>query len=132
VKTGHQLVVIDFEYAGYNSRGYDIANHFCEWTYNYHSDNDAVMDMNMYPSVEEQTRFLTSYIHAAKSDMQVKDLMMEVALWRMGPHLFWGLWGLVQANMSEIDYDYFLYSSFRINNFRRDLENAINGTVELV
>lgn len=22
---------VDYEYAGFNYRGYDIANHFCEW-----------------------------------------------------------------------------------------------------
>ena len=25
------LVFIDFEYCAYNYRGFDIANHFCEW-----------------------------------------------------------------------------------------------------
>lgn len=35
-----QLVVIDFEYCSYNYRGFDFANHFCEWTYDY-SNQDA-------------------------------------------------------------------------------------------
>lgn len=29
------LVFIDFEYCAYNYRGFDIANHFCEWAYDY-------------------------------------------------------------------------------------------------
>ena len=27
--------LIDFEYASYNFRSFDHANHFCEWMYNY-------------------------------------------------------------------------------------------------
>lgn len=30
-----ELVLIDFEYCSYNYRGFDIANHFIEWQYNY-------------------------------------------------------------------------------------------------
>jgi len=29
------IVLIDFEYCSYNYRGFDIANHFIEWTYDY-------------------------------------------------------------------------------------------------
>ena len=30
-----ELVVIDFEYCSYNYRGFDVANHFLEWQYDY-------------------------------------------------------------------------------------------------
>ncbi|CAB0017013.1 unnamed protein product [Nesidiocoris tenuis] len=33
--TSDSLVVIDFEYCSYNYRGFDFANHFCEWFYDY-------------------------------------------------------------------------------------------------
>jgi thiamine kinase-like enzyme len=33
-----ELQIIDFEYAGYNPKGYDIANHFCEWCFDYQSN----------------------------------------------------------------------------------------------
>jgi choline/ethanolamine kinase len=33
-----KLVLIDFEYCSYNYRGFDLANHFCEWSYNYNVD----------------------------------------------------------------------------------------------
>nr|XP_014720035.1 choline/ethanolamine kinase isoform X3 [Equus asinus] len=29
------LMLVDFEYSSYNYRGFDIANHFCEWVYDY-------------------------------------------------------------------------------------------------
>ncbi|KAI8637450.1 kinase-like domain-containing protein [Parasitella parasitica] len=115
-----ELVVIDFEYAGYNPRAVDIANHFCEWMYDYHSDDSATMHLNQYPSFEEQSLFLASYLHT-QNDALVRELQKEVDQWKMACHLFWGLWGLVQASQSEIDFDYFKYSMQRIDEFRANL-----------
>lgn len=30
-----RISLIDFEYCSYNYRGFDLANHFCEWMYEY-------------------------------------------------------------------------------------------------
>ncbi|KAG6008431.1 hypothetical protein E4U21_004453 [Claviceps maximensis] len=58
-----QLIVIDFEYAAANVPGLEFANHFTEWTYNYH---DAVSpyacNHERYPSPEEQRRFIKAYV----------------------------------------------------------------------
>ncbi|CEP16089.1 hypothetical protein [Parasitella parasitica] len=116
-----ELVVIDFEYAGYNPRAVDIANHFCEWMYDYHSDDSATMHLDQYPSLEEQCLFLASYLATGKDNVLVTELQKEVDLWKMACHLFWGLWGLVQASQSEIDFDYFYYSMQRIDEFRASL-----------
>ncbi|CAO3573810.1 unnamed protein product [Mortierella alpina] len=59
-----ELVVIDFEYAGYNTRGFDIGNHFCEWTADYHSDRPSVLHPDRYPSKSEQLNFLEAYMEA--------------------------------------------------------------------
>ncbi|KAI4947935.1 hypothetical protein J4E86_008452 [Alternaria arbusti] len=58
-----QLVVIDFEYANANLPGLEFANHFTEWTYNYH-DADVPWRCNTkyYPTVEEQHRFIRAYL----------------------------------------------------------------------
>ncbi|KAM7209672.1 choline kinase [Naviculisporaceae sp. PSN 640] len=58
-----QLIVIDFEYAAANVPGLEFANHFSEWTYNYH---DPVMshacNTSKYPTAEEQERFIRAYV----------------------------------------------------------------------
>ncbi|KAI9258191.1 kinase-like domain-containing protein [Phascolomyces articulosus] len=140
-KTG-ELVVVDFEYAGYNPRGFDIANHFCEWMYDYHGPNPASMDLDQFPTDEEQLRFLTAYIEADNEeeqheedsetkinnmtkDMDAKTLQQEVLRWIMVPHLMWALWGLVQASQSEIDFDYFHYFTQRLQRFRKHLYEAL-------
>jgi choline kinase len=58
-----QLIVIDFEYAGPNVRGYEFANHFIEWTYNYHDPQEShVCNASKYPTPEEQRRFIQAYV----------------------------------------------------------------------
>ncbi|OAA40052.1 Protein kinase-like domain protein [Metarhizium rileyi] len=58
-----QLVVIDFEYAGPNVPGLEFANHFTEWTYNYHDPvTSHACNHERYPTPEEQRRFIKSYV----------------------------------------------------------------------
>jgi len=58
-----RLVVIDFEYANANTRGLEFANHFTEWCYNYHHpDRSFACNANMYPTPEEQYRFVRAYV----------------------------------------------------------------------
>ncbi|KAF4124407.1 choline kinase [Geosmithia morbida] len=58
-----QLIVIDFEYAGANMLGQEFANHFTEWTYNYHDVKTPwACTPAGYPTLEEQRRFVKAYI----------------------------------------------------------------------
>lgn len=53
-----KLALIDFEYCSYNYRGFDLANHFCEWSYNYNVEvypNFAFTPKDL-PSQEEMVR----------------------------------------------------------------------------
>ncbi|XP_026475263.1 choline/ethanolamine kinase isoform X2 [Ctenocephalides felis] len=51
-----ELVLIDFEYCSYNYRGFDLANHFIEWTYDYsNADYPYFYDRpEDYPTEEQQ------------------------------------------------------------------------------
>ena len=58
-----QLVVIDFEYAAANTPGLEFANHFTEWTYNYHDDTAPhACNHKLYPTPEEQRHFIKAYV----------------------------------------------------------------------
>lgn len=39
----------DYEYASYNHIAFDIANHFCEMTADYHTETPHVLDFSKYP-----------------------------------------------------------------------------------
>lgn len=55
--------MIDFEYATANVVGYEFANHFAEWCYNYHDESlSHVCQTRYYPTVEEQHRFIKAYV----------------------------------------------------------------------
>lgn len=61
--THKQLIVIDFEYSSANTPGLEFANHFTEWCYNYHDEKKPyAMHSNLYPTPEEQDRFIRAYI----------------------------------------------------------------------
>ncbi|ORY07980.1 kinase-like protein [Basidiobolus meristosporus CBS 931.73] len=110
-KKTNELIVIDFEYSGYNYRAYDIANHFCEWTADYLSEEPHFLRLDKYPSKEEQYNFLSAY-------EKIEKLYKEVNQFAPASHLLWGLWGLVQASQSGIEFDYFKYGMQRLEQFR--------------
>jgi choline/ethanolamine kinase len=51
-------VPIDFEYCAYNYRAFDLANHFCEWVYDYSNKQppNFFETKENYPSREQQVR----------------------------------------------------------------------------
>lgn len=58
-----QLVVIDFEYANADPRGYEFGNHFNEWCYNYHHpEKPYAFNASWYPTPDEQYRFMRAYV----------------------------------------------------------------------
>ncbi|KAJ1975134.1 hypothetical protein H4R35_003285 [Dimargaris xerosporica] len=132
-----ELVVIDFEYAGYNYRGFDIANHFSEWTADYHSDTPHALDFDRYPTEEEQHMFLNAYIDEQlrlnpdrypefqqPRPQALADLITEITCLRLATHVFWGLWGLIQASESNIDFDYLEYAHQKLCAFQREIQQC--------
>ncbi|KAK9448725.1 kinase-like domain-containing protein [Limtongia smithiae] len=100
------LVVIDFEYASPNVRGYDISNHFCEWMSDYHHPERAQdIHSEKFPNQEEQLRFIESYVtHGIESyddmdkiEREIKDLHNQTMIWRPAIHLGWCMWGIISA-----------------------------------
>ena len=59
-----QIIVVDFEYASPNAAAFDIANHFHEWTANYHGDTPALLNPSLYPKLHERHNFYRAYLEA--------------------------------------------------------------------
>ncbi|KAJ2122266.1 hypothetical protein IW147_003562 [Coemansia sp. RSA 720] len=148
LKQTGELVVVDFEYAGYNYRGFDIANHFCEWMADYHASDPHLLDPASYPTQDQRRGFLRTYIKSnafldanmranpsvVESEIddgalravsmseervynEVVEMEREVAMFVPASHLHWGVWGLVQAASSEIEFDYAGYAAQRLSLF---------------
>lgn len=132
-----QYIVIDFEYAAPNPRGYDVANHFHEWRANYHhpTHSHSLQPHFPYPSIEQREEFYRAYLSievdssggetvGRRTDVardRIARLEREVRIWSPACSIFWALWGIVQAEeqikgvlagtQDKFDFDY-LVSDF--------------------
>lgn len=142
------MVFIDYEYCAYNYRGFDIANHFCEWMYDYsypeHPYFKALPDD--YPSVAHQRLFIERYLatyHACRPASQepeppeslstVDHVLHEARVFTLASHLFWTLWSIFNAHTSKIKFGYWEYGQARLDAFmalKQELlhaDRAVNG-----
>ncbi|XP_038562183.1 choline kinase alpha isoform X2 [Micropterus salmoides] len=122
-----KLMLIDFEYSSYNYRGFDIGNHFCEWMYDYNCDEFPFFKVNAqaYPSKAQQLHFIESYLRefdqgfdnlSEEDQMKVKEeLYVEVNRFSLASHFFWGLWSIIQARLSTIEFGYLEYALARFD-----------------
>lgn len=114
-KESRRLEFVDLEYGEYNYRGFDIGNHFCEF-----AGFDYGIIEQKYPGEALQYGFFHAYLKAMGLPHDREDLermFVEVNLFSLASHFFWGLWALVQAKISTIDFDYLAYSKQRFDAF---------------
>ncbi|XP_008212901.1 choline/ethanolamine kinase isoform X2 [Nasonia vitripennis] len=117
-----ELVVIDFEYCSYNYRGFDVANHFLEWQYDYTSaDYPFFTERSGSGSTKEQKlNFIRSYLRSAGKEGQAEEdrMMAEIKLFSLASDLFWGLWSIVNAKLSQIPFGYWDYAVARLRHYQ--------------
>ncbi|NXL40602.1 CHKB kinase, partial [Glaucidium brasilianum] len=113
-----KLMLIDFEYSSYNYRGFDIGNHFCEWVYNYTHDSWPFFKASPehYPSRQQQLHFIRHYLsedsgrrrdttHEEQARIE-EEMLTEINRFALASHFFWGLWSVLQAKISTIEFGY--------------------------
>jgi len=115
-----RLHLIDFEYGAFGPRGYDIANHFCEWA-------GFECDYQRYPSEAQQRAFCAAYLAQAGEERPgaVEALLLEVQVYSLASHLFWGIWSLIQTHYSQLEFDYLDYHLLRLDKFRLDRQRIL-------
>jgi len=122
---GAQL--IDFEYGWFSYLGHDLANHFCEYA---GFDFAACLDRD-YPVGLKKLPTVRCYCDAAfksSSSPDASSLVKELAAllprddaeyaalcdaldkFALAPSAFWGLWSVLQAKHSPIDFDFAQYA----------------------
>ena len=118
-----EVLFIDFEYGGFDFRGFDLANHFCEF---------AGYDFDVgkwYPSKAKQQLFFRAYVAAtggvpaaAQAQPGGEDEFFEalydiVCRFALTSNFFWGLWAIIQARHSPIDFDFMEYARMRFKGY---------------
>jgi len=124
------VTIIDYEYATAAPAAFDIANFFAEW-----AGPDG--EIACMPSHSQRKDFVQYYVRSFHSytknnnsstvntkaepdvdlEADVETLMQQVDLYRGLPGFYWGVWGLIQAGISEIDFDYTSYAARRFGEF---------------
>ncbi|KAM9481848.1 choline/ethanolamine kinase isoform 2-T2 [Clarias gariepinus] len=119
-----KLMLIDFEYSSYNFRGFDFGNHFCEWVYNYTYDKWPFFKANLenYPSREQQLHFFKNYLSESedtvcKDQAAMEQMIVEANRFALASHFFWGLWSIIQARISNIEFGYMDYAQHRFDSY---------------
>jgi len=137
----HQIIVVDFEYASPNPAAFDIANHFHEWSANYHSSTPHILNSSRYPTLQERHNFYLAYMtqsvvscslppEVLDEDIiegELEKIDRQVRAWSPASHAMWAVWGIVQAkediegkDSSEPEFDYIRYAQCRMEGFRRE------------
>lgn len=112
---------IDYEYATPSPAAFDIANHFAEW-------GGFDCEHHLLPTRSQRRDFINEYVrsyfsHLRKDGSQVDEeaeasrLFDEVDVYRGVPGFYWGIWALIQAQISQIDFDYASYAEIRLGEY---------------
>uniref|UniRef100_A0A671YA95 Ethanolamine kinase n=1 Tax=Sparus aurata TaxID=8175 RepID=A0A671YA95_SPAAU len=120
-----KLMLIDFEYSSYNYRGFDFGNHFCEWMYDYTYNQWPFFKASPenYPTREQQLCFIRAYLAEQKKHSNItmdqtqteEDLIIEANRFALASHFLWGLWSIIQAKISKIEFGYMDYAQCRFD-----------------
>ena len=109
---------IDYEYATACPAAFDIANHFAEW-------GGYDCDYTMLPSRSVRKSFVEEYLRTLPTEPRIASLKGDVAETMLNqiddfrgiPGLYWGIWALIQATISQIDFDYASYAEVRLGEY---------------
>lgn len=115
------VTFIDYEYAVPSPAAFDLANHFAEW-------GGFDCDFSVLPTRSQRRAFIEEYIRAyfplspgeeekEGAAQAIERLMTEVDVFRGVPGFYWGIWALIQATISEIDFDYASYAEVRLGEY---------------
>ncbi|KAL5291521.1 CHKA family protein [Megaselia abdita] len=132
--TEPDLIIIDFEYCAYNYRGFDLANHFVEWIFDYTNTSHPFYFhyKQQYPTKEQSREFICTYLRKLNeldddiivsegnytpSTEEIDGVEKEVRVFTLVSHLFWSLWAIVNVHQN-IEFGYWDYAISRLNDYK--------------
>ena len=108
---------IDYEYTTPAPASFDIANHFAEW-------GGFDCDFSVLPTRRVRRAFLRAYLesfslHRNQSfkEADLDTLFAQIDDFRGVPGFYWGIWALIQAQISLIEFDYKNYAEVRLGEY---------------
>jgi ethanolamine kinase len=98
-----------------------------------------------YPNIETQKVFFSHYLadptstsgssssppRVDLSPEQLERLSAEVNVFALASHMYWGVWAIIQARYSPIDFDYMGYVGLRWGEYYRRKEEFLGKARQL-
>jgi len=112
-----KVIFIDMEYGGPSYAAFDIANHFVEFV-----GCEGELDYEKWlPTKEYQLDWIQHYLdHRENNKDELVDVVYkEVQLFMLCAHLLWSVWAVIQAENSDIDFDFVDYALQRLREYKR-------------
>lgn len=106
---------IDYEYMLPAPRAFDIANHFAEWQ-GFSCDRAAIPE----PSIDNpvMVSWCKGYLNDIDcSEKELAGLINEIECYYGMPGFYWGIWAMIQSELSTIDFNYAEYSGLRLDEY---------------
>ncbi|RAR10498.1 ethanolamine kinase 1 [Stemphylium lycopersici] len=108
---------IDYEYATPAPASFDIANHFAEWG-GFDCDYSAMPTRNIRRAfLREYLRSFSAHQNKSYNESELEELFEQVDRFRGVPGFYWGIWALIQAQISLIEFDYATYAEIRLGEY---------------
>ncbi|KAF2182236.1 kinase-like protein [Zopfia rhizophila CBS 207.26] len=117
LETAATVSFIDYEYTTPAPASFDIANHFAEW-------GGFECDFTVLPTRSVRRAFLKEYVQSYNlhqnrtfKNSELDELFDQVDQFRGIPGFYWGIWALIQAQISLINFDYASYAEVRLGEY---------------
>ena len=63
-------------------------------------------------------KWCESYLNSTKSDpKEIEILINEVSMFYGLPGFYWGIWAMIQSELSNIEFDYAKYGKLRLGEY---------------
>ncbi|MFH4979903.1 hypothetical protein AB6A40_006612 [Gnathostoma spinigerum] len=135
-----RLIFIDFEYASYNYRAFDFANHFVEFIFSYDTSRIPfyTVSEDLFPTISQQLIFFEAYLKELHHDNTISDLdkkarelIKETLPFIPVCHFFWAVWALLQFENFPVELGYKDFAVDRLGLYYRNryrLEELLDST----
>lgn len=140
--SGESIVIIDFEYCAYNYRGFEFANHFNEWIYDYSNEQPPYfyhLPESDHATQQQKEHMIRCYLdelqslanYKPRSRDTVEHILEETEAFILASHFFWGLWSVVNSISMEIEFDYWGYGESRFEAYFNHKQKLLHSKEEI-
>ncbi|KAJ1337113.1 hypothetical protein BSLG_006586 [Batrachochytrium salamandrivorans] len=93
------------------------------WLSTYWAESNYTAAVNYNPEARHNSPDTQLEATAPLSPEQLHNLYKEILKFSLAAHFFWAVWALVQAEISDLDFDYLNYAVMRLDEYNRRKED---------